>query len=173
MSLRDLWDYLLSLLSGKPTPPEPPDPPPSGEGSALLAYHNIERREDGQLPLEPDARLGRAAQQYAEVMAARGELSHDIGAPLAGRLAAVGFRYARAGENIAAGQRTPEEAVSAWMHSPGHRANVLGPYRLVGFGHAVGTRGVHYWCADYGTERVFGGTAAPPLHTPGPCGGEG
>jgi uncharacterized YkwD family protein len=36
-----------------------------------------------------------------------------------------GIRYTAWGENIAAGQRTPEEVVNAWMNSPGHRANIL------------------------------------------------
>ena len=31
------------------------------------------------------------------------------------------------GENIAAGQRTPSEVHTAWMNSPGHRANILTP----------------------------------------------
>ncbi|MDF2592072.1 MAG: sporulation protein, partial [Clostridia bacterium] len=36
-----------------------------------------------------------------------------------------GITYKTAGENIAMGQRTPEEVVKAWMNSPGHRANIL------------------------------------------------
>ena len=36
-----------------------------------------------------------------------------------------GISYYSAGENIAAGQRTPKEVVTAWMNSPGHRANIL------------------------------------------------
>jgi uncharacterized protein YkwD len=36
-----------------------------------------------------------------------------------------GISYKAAGENIAMGQRTPEEVVTAWMNSPGHRANIL------------------------------------------------
>ncbi|WP_373230762.1 CAP domain-containing protein [Cohnella sp.] len=35
----------------------------------------------------------------------------------------ISFRYA--GENIAKGQRTPQEVMTAWMNSPGHRANIL------------------------------------------------
>jgi uncharacterized protein YkwD len=30
-----------------------------------------------------------------------------------------------AGENIAFGYETPRQLVSGWMHSPGHRANIL------------------------------------------------
>ncbi|WP_242664935.1 CAP domain-containing protein, partial [Geobacillus zalihae] len=36
-----------------------------------------------------------------------------------------GISYTAAGENIAKGQRTPQEVVNAWMNSEGHRANIL------------------------------------------------
>lgn len=46
------------------------------------------------------------------------------------------LRYCAAGENIAAGQRTPEEVVNGWMNSPGHRANILNPsYKKIGIGY--------------------------------------
>ena len=35
------------------------------------------------------------------------------------------FKRTYVGENIAAGQPTPSEVVTAWMNSPGHRANIL------------------------------------------------
>lgn len=49
----------------------------------------------------------------------------------------ITFRYA--GENIAKGQRTPEEVVKDWMNSPGHRANILNPhYKMIGVGYFNG-----------------------------------
>ena len=36
-----------------------------------------------------------------------------------------GIQYRTAGENIAKGQRTPEEVMNAWMNSDGHRKNIL------------------------------------------------
>ena len=36
-----------------------------------------------------------------------------------------GVIFARAAENLAAGQTTPEMAVNGWMNSPGHRANIV------------------------------------------------
>jgi uncharacterized protein YkwD len=36
-----------------------------------------------------------------------------------------GISYSSAGENIAKGQRTPQEVMNAWMNSSGHRANIL------------------------------------------------
>ncbi len=37
----------------------------------------------------------------------------------------IPFSYA--GENIAKGQRTPQEVMTAWMNSQGHRENILNP----------------------------------------------
>lgn len=38
---------------------------------------------------------------------------------------AINCDYYSAGENIAKGQRTPESAMNSWMHSPGHKSNIL------------------------------------------------
>ena len=52
------------------------------------------------------------------------------------------------GENIAAGQRTPEEVVNTWMNSSGHRANILNAnFRKLGVGYVYvpGSMYGHYW----------------------------
>ena len=54
----------------------------------------------------------------------------------------------RLGENIAAGQRTPEAVVNDWMNSPGHRANILNSnYTKLGVGYVYvpGDMYGHYW----------------------------
>ena len=46
------------------------------------------------------------------------------------------IKFKSCGENIAAGQTTPQQVVEAWMNSPGHRANILSEkfeYLGVGF----------------------------------------
>lgn len=54
-----------------------------------------------------------------------------------------------AGENIAAGQSTPEAVVKAWMNSPGHKANILNKnYNHLGVGCYTTDNsryGIH-WC---------------------------
>ena len=46
-----------------------------------------------------------------------------------------GVSYKSAGENIAKGQRTPQEVVQAWMNSEGHRRNILSSnYTHIGVG---------------------------------------
>lgn len=47
----------------------------------------------------------------------------------------ITIAYGSAAENIAAGQRSPERVVQAWMESPGHRKNIMNPcYSQVGVG---------------------------------------
>jgi uncharacterized protein YkwD len=45
-----------------------------------------------------------------------------------------GFTRGWSAENIAAGQRSSQEAINAWINSSGHRANMLGNYRYIGVG---------------------------------------
>jgi uncharacterized YkwD family protein/spore coat assembly protein SafA len=57
-----------------------------------------------------------------------------------------GIRFSAAGENIAMGQRTPEQVMNDWMNSPGHRANILSPnYNQIGVGLAQDGGGRTYW----------------------------
>lgn len=57
-----------------------------------------------------------------------------------------GIRFSAAGENIAQGQATPQVVVTAWMNSPGHRANILSTnFTEIGVGYAAGGSGRHYW----------------------------
>lgn len=60
-------------------------------------------------------------------------------------LTEAGVSYARAGENIAYGQSTPEAVVQSWMSSSGHRANILSSsFTTIGVGCTV-VNGTAYW----------------------------
>jgi uncharacterized protein YkwD len=153
-----LWDQILDWWRRPrttPTPaPSPNPPPPTGEQSAwlttLLALHNQERTRAGLRPYAAHEKLQACATRYAALMAARGQMSHSAdGTSVGGRIGAAGYSWQRAGENIAAGQSSPEQVTQAWMGSPGHRQNILGPYPDVGFGFARGLTGAVYWCADF------------------------
>lgn len=57
-----------------------------------------------------------------------------------------GITYRYAGENIAAGQRTPPETMDGWMNSPGHKANILKPeFTHIGVGYLTGGEYRTYW----------------------------
>jgi uncharacterized protein YkwD len=139
--------WLLELLRSwlrptKPTPPPVQPVPPGGPvADAVIALVNRERARAGVPAVTADARLTAAAQKWAAEMARTGRLDHgDVGA----RLKAEGYSYSTLAENIAQGQRSPEEVVASWMNSPGHRRNILNP----AFRHAGAGRSGAFWCLD-------------------------
>ena len=56
----------------------------------------------------------------------------------------VSYRYS--GENIAWGQKTPEQVMNAWMNSEGHRANILNSnFNHIGIGYYQDEKEVKHW----------------------------
>jgi uncharacterized protein YkwD len=128
--------------------------PPDADPARVVALTNVERQKAGLAPLSPEPRLMRAAQGYAEAMAAGSCFAHDCPpiADLPRRVEGAGYQpWGRLAENIAAGQRSAEQVVAAWMESAGHRQNILNPdLTEMGIGRAAGgTYGV-YWAQVFG-----------------------
>ena len=92
----------------------------------LFQAANAERAEHGLPPLQWDAALYRAAMLHAREMAERASISHQYPgeADLAARAGRAGARFSVVAENVA---EAPDAVHihSAWMRSPGHRANLL------------------------------------------------
>ncbi len=64
-------------------------------------------------------------------------------------MAAAGCMFNGWGENIAMGQTTPVDVMTAWMNSSGHRANIMNPgFTHLGVGCRYGT-GALYWVQDF------------------------
>ncbi|MGV9850078.1 CAP domain-containing protein [Streptomyces sp. NPDC003442] len=123
--------------------------------SEVIALTNAERAAARLAPLAPDPRLTAAAQAHSDDMVARDFYSHTgpEGHQPWDRARTAGATHRGIGENIACGQRSPEEVVRGWMNSPGHRANILKPdFTHIGVGHATGSRAGTYW------TQVFGAT---------------
>jgi len=100
----------------------------------LFRLTNRDRVAAGLPELEWNEWLAQAARQHAEEMARRGQLSHQFpGEPgLRERIAATELRSSAEAENVAFGPSAPE-IHDDWMHSPGHRANILDPkYNAMG-----------------------------------------
>ncbi len=88
---------------------------------------NKERKKNGLGNLKADSELANVAQIKSEDMVQKDYFSHTsptYGSPFE-MMENFGVDYSTAAENIAMGQRTPNEVVSAWMKSPGHRKNIL------------------------------------------------
>ena len=67
---------------------------------------------------------------------------------------AAGITYSSAGENIAAGQSSPQNVMDSWMNSPGHRKNILNPdFEYIGVGLARGGSNGIYWAQEFATFK--------------------
>lgn len=88
---------------------------------------NKEREKNGLAKLEIDKAVEDVAQKKSEDMATNNYFSHTsptYGSPFE-MLQQFEVDYTTAAENIAAGQQSPQEVVTGWMNSPGHRKNIL------------------------------------------------
>jgi uncharacterized protein YkwD len=130
----------------------------SGAAAEIASLTNAERQRAGLAKFIVSPLLMRAAQLHADQMASRGQMAHVLPGtrypePL-DRLAAVGYDWQAYAENVAYGQGSPAAAVSSWMASPGHRANMLDPgLKEIGTAIADGSDGRPYFVQVFGTRR--------------------
>lgn len=111
---------------------------------ATLCLLNAQRSSHGLRRLHGQRALRHAAKRYSRTMVRHGFFGHvsPSGATMVTRVRHTPYlRHARGwslGENLAWGagrSATPARIVTAWMHSPGHRANILNPsFRQIGIG---------------------------------------
>ena len=99
----------------------------AAQGREIAQATSQQRQAQGLNALAMDLQLTQAAATQGCDMARRGFFDHkgsDGSTPLR-RAAKAGFRACLIAENVAMGQRDPGEVFDAWMHSPGHRRNIL------------------------------------------------
>jgi uncharacterized protein YkwD len=115
---------------------------------ATLCLLNHERATQGLRPVRPNAKLRRAAQSYSRTMVRQGFFDHVSpgGSTMIDRVAKTGYLARTSGwslgENLAWGSgnlATPRMIVRTWMHSEGHRHNILtARFTDIGIGVALG-----------------------------------
>lgn len=101
----------------------------SAYASQVVTLVNQERTKAGLSALVSDPALNSMALDKAKDMYNNKYFDHNsptYGSPF-DMMKAYGIRYSYAGENIAKGQRNPQEVMDAWMNSTGHRQNILSP----------------------------------------------
>jgi len=125
--------------------------------AAVVCLVNYERSQYHLPPLSTVRKLTRSAQRYTADMVHHHFFSHTApnGSTPGKRIAATGYRWTWAGENIASGYPTPFSVVTGWMHSQGHCYNMLAPvFRNIGVGevpHPVaGASEPATWTQDFG-----------------------
>ena len=118
------------------------------QAKQVLDIVNQERSKQGLKALTLDNELTNVATLKAQDMADKGYFDHNsptYGSPF-DMMQRFGVQYTSAGENIAAGQQTAEEVMNSWMHSSGHRANILNAdYEKIGIGFVKGGQYGTYW----------------------------
>lgn len=146
---------LLALLAAWPALPDDV----AGRVLGLVNAARAEPRRCGWKrfvaapPLARSGLLDGVALAHAEDMAAHGRMDHagSDRSTAPERVARAGYDWSKVAENIAAGQRTPEEAVASWLRSPAHCANLMDPaLTQTGIGVADGAGGP-YWAQVFAT----------------------
>ena len=115
---------------------------------------NEQRAAAGLNRLSYSQTLTNQATQYACELIHYDFFAHEnpyTDSDLASRAAEFEYDYVVIGENLAAGQTSPEQAMTDWMNSPGHRENILHPaFTEIGVGVRSGGRYGLYWVQEFG-----------------------
>lgn len=113
----------------------------------IVTLVNKERAAAGLKPVSGLDSLHKVAATKATDMRTNNYFSHTsptYGSPF-DMMKSFGITYNAAGENIAMGQKTPEEVMKAWMNSPGHKANILNAnFNYIGVGYDN-----NYWVQEF------------------------
>lgn len=114
----------------------------------IFELTNAEREKAGAGPLIRNTKIESLAKNHCADMINRGFFNHenpDGDSPF-DRFRKADITYRHAGENIAAGQKTPEQAMEEWLSSPGHKDNILNPdYTDIGISVMCGGKYGIYW----------------------------
>ncbi|WP_461070902.1 CAP domain-containing protein [Spirosoma horti] len=127
------------------------------EKEAILVATNQQRVRRGLPALKQDSKLMQAAQQYAELMAAKDQMSHTLnGLSLVDKANRVGYSFRQLSENIALNTRLDGRfvVVDQWMESKGHRKNILtSGITDIGIGIAGPSKqNRYYYCQLFGAQ---------------------
>lgn len=139
--------------------------------AGLLASTNSQRSANGVGTLSIASKLNSAAQAKANDMVTRNYWSHQTpdGEQPWIFIAATGYQYLSAGENLAYGFSNSSATITGWMNSPSHKANLLNAvFTEVGFGIANSPNFVNNG-AQTVVVAMYAKPASPaPVATPAP-----
>ena len=133
--------FLLSLTLFFPKPPVS-----SPKSADILRYVNEHRRSIGLKPLQANSYISSVALGHSKDM-----LTHKMPFGHDGFDQRIDLIRKHLGplhvaaENVAEGPMSAREVVDGWLHSPGHRRNIEGDFRLTGIGVATAANGNVYF----------------------------
>lgn len=134
--------------------------PSSLQERAVLCLVNRARAARGLEPLAAPRSLARAADRKSADILRCDEFSHEAcGREFTYWIERSGYGGCGWAENIAyasGAYATPRTVFGLWMHSAGHRRNILGRFTDIGIGLRVGTLegngGAHVWTQEFGSR---------------------
>jgi uncharacterized protein YkwD len=112
----------------------------------ILRFVNQHRRSMGLPGLQANSFISSVALGHSrDMLTGRSPFGHDGFKDrineIKGRLGTLHV----AAENVASGPMGAREVVDGWLHSPGHRRNIEGDFRLTGIGVATAANGMIYF----------------------------
>jgi uncharacterized protein YkwD len=135
----------------------------AAQAEVMLCMTNFARGTDGLAPLVASRQLQHAAEQKSADIVDCDEFSHEAcGRPFTFWDQRYGYLKGcwKAAENIAWGTgtyATVRSIFTAWLESPEHHANILGPYKEIGLalrvGEVEGNEGAAVWTQDFGSHK--------------------
>jgi uncharacterized protein YkwD len=134
--------------------------PADAQERVMLCLVNHAREARGLSRLVASKALTKAADRKSRDILRCDEFSHEAcGREFTYWMEHFGYEGCSEGENIAwgsGGLGTPGSIFKAWMRSPGHRENILGPYDDIGIGlqsgKLEGYGGAHVWTQEFGSR---------------------
>ncbi|HVS98028.1 MAG TPA: CAP domain-containing protein [Puia sp.] len=112
----------------------------------ILRYVNDHRRSMGLHPLEANSFISSVALGHSrDMLTGRSPFGHDGFRDRIDRIRKRLGHLHTVAENVASGPMTAREVVDGWLHSPGHRRNIEGDFRLTGIGVASARNGRIYF----------------------------
>lgn len=108
---------------------------------------NVERNKAGLSPLTFSTQISKACQVRSNEIMNKFSHTRPDGSSCFTVLKEYNVSYMASGENIAYGQKAPQEVMTSWMNSEGHRANIMSDkFGTIGVAAVKNTsNGMYYW----------------------------
>jgi uncharacterized protein YkwD len=120
--------------------------PPTAISREILYYINEFRRSKGLPALQANSYISSVALDHSrDMLTGKSPFGHDGFRQRIDRISGKLGRLHVAAENVASGPMGAREVVDGWLHSPGHRRNILGDFQLTGIGVAEAASGMIYF----------------------------
>jgi uncharacterized protein YkwD len=129
-----------------PAPPHAPATANASMSAEILRYVNEYRQSKHLKPLQANSFISSVALDHSRnMLSGKTAFGHDGFKDRIERIRKKLGPLHVAAENVASGPMGAREVVDGWLHSPGHRRNIEGDFKLTGIGLAYGRRGMIYF----------------------------